>query len=163
MKGLQLDMVWWLVTPQNPLKALKPMGMEERISHSKALLKGDPNIVVSDIERDLGTNITYHSIKALKKRHSKTRFVWISGMDNALSLHTWNHWQELLQEIPMVHLTRQPATSLIQRCPLRMYARQKHVYINKSARYALNPSTTYWMMQKKMIDISSSQIRSKTA
>ena len=160
MKGLDLDMVWWLVTPQNPLKTMKPRSMEDRVKLSEALIT-HPKIIISDIEKDLGTNITYDSIKKLKTHHPKTRFVWISGMDNALSLHKWNHWKALLKEISMVHLTRKPATSLIRQCPLRLYGRQTHVFIDKPARYSLNPGTTYWMLQKKMVNISSTEIREK--
>ena len=82
-------------------------------------------------------------------------------MDNALGLHRWHHWQDLLGEICMVHLTRNPARSLVSACPLRMYARQKHVVIDKGGHYPLDSGTTYWMMQKKMINISSTEIRSK--
>ena len=80
-------------------------------------------------------------------------------MDNALSLHKWNNWKALLGLIPMVHLTRKPATSLIKQCPLRMYESQRHFFVNQSARYPLKPGTTYWMLQKKMVNISSTDIR----
>ncbi len=161
MKGLGLDAVWWLVTPQNPLKSLQPPPMDQRIALCHELIH-HPQIVVSDIERDLGTSITYYTVKKLKLTHPTAKFVWISGMDNALSLHTWNHWRELLAEIPTVHLTRKPATSLIRNCPLRLYGRQRHVFVEKSARYPLTPGTTYWMLQKKMVNISSTEIRTKS-
>lgn len=159
LKGLYLDAVWWLVTPQNPLKSEKPLSLEDRIALSETLID-DPRIIVSDLERQIGTNITYRTIKNIKRHFPKTDFVWISGMDNARSLHTWNHWKDLLREIPMVHLTRNPAKSLVQNCPLRLYnTRQDHVFVDKSARYPLTPGTTYWMLQKKMVNVSSSDIR----
>lgn len=160
MKGLNLDMVWWLVTPQNPLKEDRPPDVEERMALSNALISS-PHILVSDIERELGTNITYYSIKKLRKHHPKTDFVWISGMDNAVTLHQWHHWKALLREIPTVHLTRKPATSLIRQCPLRLYGVQKHVFVDKPARYILKPGLTYWMLQKKMVNISSTELRTK--
>jgi nicotinate-nucleotide adenylyltransferase len=161
MKGLGLDVVWWLVSPQNPLKSMKAPPIDQRLEQCRALISR-PHIVVSDIERDLGTSITYFTIKKLKQLHPATEFVWISGMDNALSLHTWNHWKRLLEEIPTVHLTRKPATSLIRNCPLRLYGRQRHVFIEKSAKYPLEAGITYWMLQKKMVNISSTEIRMKT-
>lgn len=162
MKGLKLDAVWWLVTPQNPIKEDKPMPLEERMMLCRSLTKHS-KIIVSDLEKDLGTNITYDTIRKLKGRFPNTRFVWISGMDNALNLHQWNHWQDLLKEICMVHLTRNPARSLVKSCPLRMLSDQKHVFIDKAGRLPLDSGTTYWMMQKKMINISSTQIREKQA
>lgn len=158
MKGLELDFVWWLVTPQNPLKGERPLPLKERIRLSKELVQ-HPKILVSNIEEDLGTNITYFTIQKLKTYFPTTDFVWISGMDNARSLHNWNHWQNLLREICMIHLTRNPAKSLVQNCPLRMFGKQRHIFVDKAARLPLDSGTTYWMMQKKMINISSTQLR----
>ena len=160
MKGLNLDAVWWLVTPQNPLKEDKPLSMDERIKLSEELID-HPQILVSDIERQLGTNITYHTIRKLKQHFPKTNFVWISGMDNAHSLHKWNHWKRLLQETCMVHLSRKTSKSLVHNCPIRMYERQTHRFIDKGGNFPLKPGTTYWMMQKKMVNISSTEIREK--
>ncbi len=158
MKGLELDAIWWLVTPQNPIKCETPLPFEERVKLCRDLID-HPKILVTDIEKDLGTNITFHTIHNLKTHFPKTEFVWISGMDNAHSLHKWGHWQRLLEQICMVHLTRSPARSLVQNCPLRMYGKQKHIFIDRSGRMPLDSGTSYWMMQKKMVNISSTQIR----
>lgn len=62
MKGLELDAVWWLVTPQNPLKAEQPEPMERRIDKCRQVAQ-HPRIIISDIERELGTRITYYTVK----------------------------------------------------------------------------------------------------
>ena len=160
LKGLHLDAIWWLVSPQNPIKELEPLPLDERMALCQDIVN-HPKILISDIEKDLGTTITYHSIRKLKARYPVTQFIWISGMDNALNLHKWNNWRELLGEIPMVHLTRSPARSLVTGCPLRMYKKQRHMVIDKGGHYPLDSGTTYWMMQKKMINISSTEIRNK--
>ena len=162
MKGLALDAVWWLVTPQNPLKAELPLPLERRMALSRALVT-HPRMIVSDIEADLGTTTTYDTVRLLKKHYRHTGFVWISGMDNALSLHQWNHWRGLLGEICMLHLTRSPAKSLVKSCPLRLYAPQRHVVLTQGGRFPLDPGTTYWMMQNKMVNISSTDIRRQQA
>lgn len=162
LKGLELDAVWWLVSPKNPLKELTPMPLAKRIKLSREIID-HPKILVSDIEKSMGTSITYYSIKELKRNFPQTQFVWISGMDNAHSLHTWNHWQKLLREICMVHITRSPARRLVQRSPLRLFDKQKHVFLNKSGKLPLSPGTTYWMLQKKMVNISSTELRNKSA
>ncbi len=160
MKGLHLDAVWWLVSPKNPIKEIDPLPLDERVGLCEKLVD-HPKILISDIEKEFGTTITYYSIKKLRTYYPHTKFVWISGMDNALGLHRWHHWQDLLSEICMVHLTRNPARSLVSACPLRMYEKQKHVVIDKGGQYPLDSGTTYWMMQKKMINISSTEIRNK--
>ena len=163
LQGLELDAVWWLVTPQNPIKALKARPITERITLSKEIAAPYPKILVSTIEQDLGTAITYDTIRQLKTRFPKTDFAWISGMDNALNLHKWNSWRELLKEVCMVHLARNPASSFIQSCPLRMMGSQRHVFIGKGGRFPLDSGTTYWMLQKKMVNISSTQLRQNSA
>lgn len=159
LKGLDLDCVWWLVSPQNPIKSITPLPLDARMGMCRDLTASLPRIVVSDLETHLGTTITYDSVKGLKKAFPRTGFVWISGMDNAHSLHRWNLWRDLLGEISFLHLSRQPARSLVQQCPLKMYARQDHVVLHKSGRYPLEAGTTYWMMQQKMVNISSTQLR----
>ena len=160
MKGLHLDAIWWLVSPQNPIKSDTPLPLDERMKLCENLVD-HPKILITDIEKEIGTTITYYTIKTLKKYYADTQFVWISGMDNALGLHRWHHWRDLLKEIPMVHLTRNPARSLVSACPLRMYGKQKHVVIDKGGEYPLDSGITYWMMQKKIVNISSTEIRSK--
>lgn len=160
LKGLKLDAVWWLVTPQNPLKQVISMPLEERVFLSRSLVH-HPRIFVTDLENTLGTNITCEVVSLLTKRFASTDFVWISGMDNALNLHRWNRWRELLGKICMVHMTRPPAKSIIRRCPLRMLGNQRHVIIDRASSYPLNKNTTYWMLQNRMVDTSSTDIRNK--
>jgi nicotinate-nucleotide adenylyltransferase len=160
LKGLRLDAVWWLVTPQNPLKGEKPLPLAERLRLCRSMLS-HPRIVATDIEDQLGTNITYYSIRKLKTRFPATAFVWISGMDNAHNLHRWHHWQDLLGEICMLHLARNPARTLVQKCPSRLYASHRHVFIAKGGRFPLDSGLTYWMMQKKTVNVSSTEIRRK--
>ncbi len=160
LKGLKLDAVWWLVTPQNPLKSEAALSLVERVTLAHQLVD-HPKILVSDIEKHLATSMSYYSVNQLRQRYPETDFVWITGMDNALSLHRWNRWKDLLGQICMVHLTRPPAKSLIQNCPLRMLGFQKHRFISRADRYPLDSGMTYWMMQKKMINVSSTEIREK--
>lgn len=160
MNTLGLDAVWWLVTPQNPLKEENPQPLEVRMQQCREI-NTHPKVLVTDLEKDLGTRISYDTVRSIKRHFAKTEFVWITGMDNALSLHKWKRWKDLLAEICMVHLTRFPAVSLIQACPLRLYAKQKHVVVNQAGRLPLDSGTTYWLLQKKMVDASSTRIRKK--
>ncbi len=161
LNSLQLDAIWWLVTPQNPLKGdIIPLPIEERMEMSRELIT-HPKILVTDLEKELGTTLTYHSIKALKSRFPKTDFVWIMGMDNVHSFHHWNNWRDLLMEIPMAHLTRSPATSLVRNSPAKMQAGQRHIVVDKGGRFPLDSGLTYWLLQKKMVDISSTELRNK--
>ena len=41
-KILKLDDIWWLVTPQNPLKLIQPASYSERIKNCKLIIKNQP-------------------------------------------------------------------------------------------------------------------------
>jgi nicotinate-nucleotide adenylyltransferase len=55
-KVLQLDEIWWLVTPQNPLKISKPATYEERLQNCKQITKNFP-IKILEVEKKLNLNI----------------------------------------------------------------------------------------------------------
>jgi len=162
LRTLKLDAVWWLVTPHNPLKQdITPLPLEERMRLCEDIVD-HPRVLVTDLEKDLGTTITYFSVKKLKEHYKDTDFVWITGMDNALTIHKWNYWKELLGEVATAHITRYPVSSLIQNCPLRHYTGQKHIMLKNAAQVPLDSGRSYWLMQKKMVDVSSTQIRERS-
>ncbi len=161
LKSLKLDAVWWLVTPLNPLKSKDELlPIEKRIELSRKI-NINPKIIVTGLESKFNTSYSYDSVKLLKKYFSNTKFAWITGMDNAHNFHLWNHWQFFLSEICMIHVTRYPPVNLVKQCPLRMLSNQKHIIVDHGKCLPLNANTSYWLLQKKMINISSTEIRLK--
>jgi nicotinate (nicotinamide) nucleotide adenylyltransferase/ribosome silencing factor RsfS/YbeB/iojap len=112
LQRLDLDEVWWLVSPQNPLKPIKGMApFAKRLAGAEALAKGHPRIAVSAIEASLGTSYTADTIAALRRRFPHTRFVWLMGGDNLAQLPRWERWIELMESVPVAVFDR-PQTSL---------------------------------------------------
>lgn len=107
---LGLDQVWWLVSPQNPLKdksEIKPF--DERIETATLLAAsdaGDSRIVVSEAERMLGTRYTVDTLQALKATYPHDRFVWLMGADILLELPKWNRWMRLFKLVPLAVFPR---------------------------------------------------------
>src|SRR5262249_13301586 len=59
LKAMGLNAVWWLVSPQNPLKSERGMAsFEERLRDAQKLAAAHPQIIVSDLEARLGTRFT---------------------------------------------------------------------------------------------------------
>ncbi|MCB9995714.1 MAG: nicotinate-nicotinamide nucleotide adenylyltransferase [Rhodospirillales bacterium] len=160
LKTLRLDAVWWLVTPQNPLKDKSERSFAERFALCEAMPK-DPRILVSDLEQRIGTNLTWQTIRALRHRFPRTDFVWVTGMDNALSMHSWHNWTDILGHVATAHVARPPAWGLIENCPLKMMDTQNHHYLENAAKVPLLPHNTYWLMQKKLLGVSSTQLRNQ--
>ncbi|MEQ9145917.1 MAG: nicotinate-nucleotide adenylyltransferase [Parvibaculaceae bacterium] len=101
LQKIGLDQVWWLVSPQNPLKPAKGMApLGERMAAARAMAR-HPRIVVTDLESGLGTRFTIDTVRALRERAHGTRFVWLMGADNMLQLPRWAEWRALVESIPM--------------------------------------------------------------
>ena len=58
LKRLDLDEVWWLVSPQNPLKPARGMAPLTKRLDAAAALANDRRIKVLDLEAQLGTHYT---------------------------------------------------------------------------------------------------------
>ena len=103
---LALDGVWWLVSPQNPLKPADGMAAFEDREESARNLADDPRILVSDLERTLDTRYTADTLDALIKRYPRVAFVWIMGADNLAQIDRWKHWTAIFDALPIAVFDR---------------------------------------------------------
>ena len=108
MKYLALDELWWLVSPQNPLKTSDGMAaFTERMASAKAMAR-HPRIRVSDLEAKLGTRYTADTLETLTRRFPKTHFVWIMGADNLRQISRWKNWTSIFRSVPVAVFDRAP-------------------------------------------------------
>src|SRR6266480_4046222 len=69
LSRLDLDEVWWLVSPQNPLKpALGMAPFAARLAASARVAGADRRIRVSDIEAGLHSTYTADTLRLLRRR-----------------------------------------------------------------------------------------------
>jgi nicotinate-nucleotide adenylyltransferase len=106
LRRLKLDALWWLVSPQNPLKPSSDMApLKKRVARAKALAD-DPRIIVTSPEKKLKTRYSIDTVRALKELFPDTRFVWIIGADNMAQIHKWHSWRSLFRTLPIAVLAR---------------------------------------------------------
>lgn len=106
LKRLGLDQVWWLVAPQNPLKSAAGMApYKARLEKARALAR-HPQILVTDIEAQLGTRYTADTLAALCRRFPGTQFVWLMGADNLSQIPRWRRWPEIFRQVPIAVFRR---------------------------------------------------------
>jgi nicotinate-nucleotide adenylyltransferase len=105
---LGLDQVWWLVSPQNPLKSRTGMVSLDRRLAMANLQARHPRILVTDIEVRLGTRFTFDTLAALARYYPRTEFVWLMGADNLGQIHRWQHWRGIFANIPIAVFDRPP-------------------------------------------------------
>jgi nicotinate-nucleotide adenylyltransferase len=106
LRRLRLDLVWWMVAPQNPLKDGADMApLEQRLQKAREVA-AHPDIEVSAIETELGTRYTVDTIVELKRRFPVAHFVWLMGGDNLAQFHLWQRWQDIASLVPMAVIAR---------------------------------------------------------
>ena len=111
LKRLQLDWVWWLVSPQNPLKDIKQTGeYSARLAHTKTIAK-HPRFKVTNLEKQIRSRNTAQTLGALKQAMSQAHFVWIMGADSFRDLDRWHDWNHIVETLPIAVLAR-PGYSL---------------------------------------------------
>ena len=106
MRALDLDELWWLVSPGNPLKPTKGMAdYEARLESAREVARRSP-IRVSDFEREAGTRYTVDTVAALLKRHPQHCFIWLMGEDTVAQFHQWKDWRKLAAMLPIAVISR---------------------------------------------------------
>jgi nicotinate-nucleotide adenylyltransferase len=108
---LRLDEIWWLVSPQNPLKPARGMApLKTRIRVAREVAR-HPRIRVSAIEAELGTTHTAETLERLIARFPAHRFIWLMGADNLIQISRWRDWRAIFAAVPVAVFAR-PAYSL---------------------------------------------------
>lgn len=89
-----LDQVWLVVSPQNPLKVKSSLLPDfHRLAIVKAAIDDNPKLRASDIEFKLSKpSYTATTLTYLAEKYPKNEFSLIMGEDNLRTLHKWfNH------------------------------------------------------------------------
>ncbi len=105
---LGLDELWWLVSPQNPLKPRAGMApLAVRMASAEAIAR-HPRIKVLALADD---RYTVDTVRRLQHRHPEYRFIWLIGADNLAEFHRWHDWRGLARAVPIAVFAR-PGYSL---------------------------------------------------
>jgi nicotinate-nucleotide adenylyltransferase len=107
MEELELDEVWWLVSPGNPLKAqAKDMApYRARLASARAMARRS-RIRVSDFEYRAGTRYTVDTVRLILRRWPRHRFIWMMGEDTVAQFHQWRRWRAVARMVPIAVLSR---------------------------------------------------------
>lgn len=109
LKYLGLDEVWWLVSPQNPLKSTKDMRpLAKRMASAKKMAGPylGRQIHVMDLETKLGTRYSIDTISLIKQRNFKSLFIWLMGFDTFQELPLWKRHRDIVKTIPIAVFKR---------------------------------------------------------
>jgi len=95
-----LDELWFMVSPQNPLKISSDMLEDtKRLSLVNIAIEGYSKFRASDFEFTLPKpSYTINTLDALKTAYPDREFFLIIGADNWLSFHKWKDNERLIRE-----------------------------------------------------------------
>lgn len=105
-KHTDVDEVWMLVSPNNPIKAASELadehvrlqGLQEAIERN-----GNKRLKASDFEFTLPRpSYTANTLRELKKTYPEHEFVLIIGEDNWVIFDRWREWEYILKNYPIL-------------------------------------------------------------
>jgi len=159
MKRLQLDRMWWLVTPGNPLKdtrGLRPL--EQRMTDAKKLA-GHPRIDVTGLEAVINTRYTYDTLEYLVRRCVGVHFVWVMGADNLRSFYRWQNWRRIASEVPIAVIDRPPQSFRALAAPAAQALARYRLPENQAGRLADQPAPAWVFLTGMKLSLSSTGLR----
>lgn len=159
LRSYKLDSVWWMVSPQNPLKS-RSNSFANRFAMTRDFVH-HPRMIASDIETKMGTRYSLETVEKLQKHFPKTRFFWVAGMDNALIFHKWDGWRGLIKKIPFLFFNRPPNRMALSNNAIRMNRGVPHFYGRYSRNIVNHRNGVAWSLTGKTRNISSSALRHK--
>lgn len=94
-----LDEIWLIISPQNPLKKKKTLLNEfDRYKMVELAVGDDIRIKPSNIEFSMPKpSFTIDTLTYLSEKNPNHQFILIAGTDNFQSFHKWKNYEEILK------------------------------------------------------------------
>jgi len=139
-----LDELWFVVSPQNPLKTKSSLLADHhRIRLTEIAIGDDPRFKVSDIEKRLPQpSYTIDTLAYLREKYPGRQFGLIMGGDNIFTLHKWKN-----------------ALEIVRNTPLYVYPRKVEHSDHRPELEEIISEANVFLVEAPMIDISGTFIR----
>ncbi len=159
---LDLDFVWWLISPGNPLKdAAELAPFDQRAEQARELID-DPRIVISEMERNLETRYTIDTLEKIIVNLPRYHFIWLMGADNLEQFHKWKNWRKIAETVPFAIFNR-PSYSKARLESTAAKALKDFRVKDEDAKMLHRLKPPAWVFYEKTRNpVSSTDIRSKT-
>ncbi len=159
LKRLGLDQVWWLVSPQNPLKPHAPSADLARRIAAARKLANHPRIKVTGIEAALGTTYTAETLRKLAERLPGVALVWMMGADNLASFHHWRDWQEIAASVPIAVFNRPGLALRAISAPAAKRLARARLPERAAGSIAARPAPAWVFLSSPHVPLSSTALR----
>ena len=110
-----IDELWFLVSPQNPLKNKSDLINEQkRLKMTEASIAGYPKFKASDFEFSLPRpSYTINTLQSLRKTYPEKIFKLIMGADSWSNISKWKDYEALISEFPILIYPRKDSEIVI--------------------------------------------------
>lgn len=157
---LKLDEVWWLVSPQNPLKDQANMALyEDRLQGARDVAASRKQILVTDLEREFDTVYTIDTLRAVKAKWKSNSFVWLMGEDNLNTVHLWKSWEEIFALLPIAVFLRSGYSIPCRRSQAAAFFAGAECPLASVEKLAVCPPPAWVVLDNELNPISATQIR----
>lgn len=158
LKRLDLDQLWWLVSPGNPIKPNPPAPLRERMAAARRIMR-HPRVRITDLETRFGTRATADTLAALERTYPHLRFVWIMGADNLAGFHRWGRWQSIMKRVPVAVLARPEQRLAALTAPAARRFDRARLPVAMARGLARHKAPAWVYLDMPMRDISSTELR----
>lgn len=143
----ELDQVWFVVSPQNPLKPKASLLADyHRLALVRIAVEDNDLLEASNIEFDLPQpSYTIHTLVALSEKYPDYLFTIIMGEDNLNTLHKWKNYEEILKNYSILVYPRVES--------------DENLSVNSEGRSSLLDLDNVTMIDAPLMKISASFIR----
>ncbi len=159
-KLLKLDEIWWIVTPQNPLKILKPATYQERVKNCKNITRSYP-IIIKEIEKKIESDYSYKTINYILHHYKNIKFFWLMGADNLITFHRWQKWQKIFNNMSIVIFKRHGYNTKALKSVASKKFNHRRILTSTINLEDFNRLPSWTIIKNKEIRISSTEIRNQ--
>jgi nicotinate-nucleotide adenylyltransferase len=159
-----LDEVWFVVSPQNPLKKRQSLAHEhDRLRMVELAIEGNFHFRASDVEfRMPRPSYTIDTLTYLSEQYPQHQFCLFLGSDNLGQLKKWKNYEQILEHYKILvyprpgdpKLLEHPSIQVIDAPLLDISATfiRKSIQESKSVRYLLPESVADYIRDKKLFE-----------
>lgn len=154
---LKVDEVWFLLSLNWQKDASKYASLNHRMAMANIMRRNypDKSFVISNIQEEIGTHVTYDVLKELQKRFSDHHFIWTMGADNLADFNTWQNFEKIIEEFPIAIVDRPHYTEKAQ----QSYTALTYAHLKTAEPADLAKNTNGWcFLNNPKIDMSSSDL-----
>ena len=130
LKAGGLDEIWFVVSPQNPLKSADTLADDDyRLSLVRKALEGEPSLVASDYEFHMPRpSYMYDTLMAMRRDYPDRDFVLLIGGDNWTMFNRWYRWEDILHNFRIIIYPRQGSYIDISTLPANVRLVETELY-----------------------------------